>query len=73
MARKFEKSMIGELSYFLQLQIKQVKNDTFVSQEKYLKDALKKFRTDEAKRIHTYEHYDYLNLDTSGDMVDHKL
>jgi hypothetical protein len=50
-----------------------VKNDTFVSQEKYMKDALKKFRTDEAKRIHTYEHYDYLNLDTSGDMVDHKL
>lgn len=73
MARKFEKPMIGELSYFLELQIKQVKNDTFVSQEKYMKDVLKKFRTDEAKQIHAYEHYAYLNSDISGDMVDHML
>jgi hypothetical protein len=31
MAKEFEMSMIGELSYFLGLQIKQMKNDTFVS------------------------------------------
>jgi hypothetical protein len=31
MANEFEMSMIGELSYFLRLQIKQMKNDTFVS------------------------------------------
>jgi hypothetical protein len=36
-------SMIGELSYFLGLQIKQLKNGIFVSQCKYIKDMLKKF------------------------------
>jgi hypothetical protein len=30
-ASEFEMSMIGELSYFLGIQIKQMKNDTFVS------------------------------------------
>ena len=38
MANEFEMSMIGELSYFLSLQIKQLKNGTFVSQGKYIKD-----------------------------------
>jgi spore maturation protein CgeB len=42
MANEFEMSMIGELSYFLGLQIKQLKNDTFVSQGKYI-NMLKKF------------------------------
>jgi hypothetical protein len=32
-------SMIGELSYSLRLQIKQLKNDTFVSQGKYIRHA----------------------------------
>jgi hypothetical protein len=31
MANEFEMSMIGDLSYFLRLQIKQMKNGTFVS------------------------------------------
>jgi hypothetical protein len=34
MASEFEMSMIRELSYFLGLQIKQLKNGTFVSQGK---------------------------------------
>ena len=42
MANEFEMSMIGELSYFLGLQIKQLKNGTFISQGKYIKDMLKK-------------------------------
>jgi len=42
MANEFQMSMIGELSYFLGLQIKQLKNDIFVSQGKYIKDMLKK-------------------------------
>ena len=37
MANEFEISMIGELSYFFGLQIKQLKNGTFVSQYKYIK------------------------------------
>ena len=42
MANEFEMPMIGELSYFLGLQIKQLKNGTFMSQDKYIKDMLKK-------------------------------
>ena len=45
---EFEMSMIKELSYFLGLQIKQMKNGTFVNQGKYIKDMLKKFGMDEA-------------------------
>jgi hypothetical protein len=40
MANEFEISMIGELSYFHGLQIKQLKNGTFVGQCKYIKDML---------------------------------
>ena len=43
MANEFEMSMIGELSYILGLQIKQMKNGTLVSQGKYIKDMIKKF------------------------------
>ena len=53
MASEFEMSMIGELSYFLGLQIKQMKNGTSVSQGKYIKDMLKKFGMDDAKAIST--------------------
>ena len=53
MASEFEMSMIRELSYFLGLQIKQMKNGTFVSQCKYIKDMLKKFGMDESKGIST--------------------
>ena len=49
-------SMIGELSYFLGLQIKQMKNGTFVSQSKYIKDMLKKFGMMRAKPlVHQWE------------------
>jgi hypothetical protein len=41
MSNDFEMSMIGELSFFLGLQIKQLKDGIFVSQSKYLKDMLK--------------------------------
>jgi hypothetical protein len=53
MASEFEMSMIGELSYFLGLQIKQLNNGTFVSQGKYIKDMLKKFSMSDSKSIST--------------------
>jgi hypothetical protein len=46
MENKFEMSMIGELIFFLGPQIKKLKNETFVIQEKYIKDVLKKFGTE---------------------------
>jgi hypothetical protein len=37
-------SMMGELQYFLGLQIEQVKDRTLVHQTKYTKDMLRKFQ-----------------------------
>ena len=74
MANEFDMSMIGELSYFLSLQIKQLKNDTFMSQGKYIKDMLKKFGMNEAKAISIpMGTNDNLDIDASGNMVDQKL
>ena len=53
MVNEFEMSMIGELSYFLRLQIKQMKNGTFVSQGKYIKDMIKNFGMSDRKVIST--------------------
>ena len=74
MANEFEMSIIGELSYFLSLQIKQIKNDTFVSQGKYIKYMLKKFGIDDAKAISTpIGTSGNLDSDTSGNMMDQKM
>jgi hypothetical protein len=74
MANEFEMSMIGELSYFLGLQIKQLKNSTFVSQGKYTKDMRKKFGMEDAKGISTpMETNGSLDSDTSGNMVEQKM
>ena len=43
MKKEFEMSMIGEMKYFLGLQIAQNKERIFISQTKYLKDLLKRF------------------------------
>ena len=74
MANEFILSMIGELSYFLGLQIKQMKNDTFVSQGKYIKDMLKKFGMDDAKAISTpMGTSGSLDSDASSNMVDQEV
>ena len=74
MANEFKMSTIGELSYFLDLQIKQMKNDTFVSQGKYTKDMLKKFGMDESKAISTPMGTNgNFDSDASGNMVDQKM
>ena len=40
---EFEMSMMGELNFFSSLQIKQLKEGTFINQAKYIRDLLKKF------------------------------
>jgi hypothetical protein len=50
---EFEMSMMGELQFYLGLQIKQAKEGTFVDQAKYMKDILKKFMMDASKRLST--------------------
>jgi hypothetical protein len=74
MANEFEMSIIGELSYFFGLQIKQLKNGTFESQGKYIKDMLKKFGMNDSKAISTpIGTNGNLDSDASGNMVDQKL
>jgi hypothetical protein len=51
MSREFEMSMMGELTFFLGLQIKQTQDGTFVHQGKYTKDVLTKFDMGEAKPL----------------------
>ena len=51
-----------------------MKNDTFVSQGKYIKDMLKKFRMDDAKAISTPMGTNgSLDSDANGNMVDQKM
>ena len=70
-ANEFEMFMIRELSQFLGLQIKQLKNGAFVSQGKYIKDMLKKFGMVDAKSISTSMGTNgNLDSDASGNMVD---
>jgi hypothetical protein len=74
MSNEFEMSMIGELSLFLGLKIRQLKDGIFVSQSKYLKDMLKKFGLENAKSIKTpMETNGHLDLDEGGTNVDQKL
>ncbi|WVZ21332.1 hypothetical protein V8G54_008654 [Vigna mungo] len=47
---------MGELKFFLGLQIKQEPNIIFIHQTKYLKEPLKKFKLDEAKEMKTPMH-----------------
>ena len=43
MNREFKMSLMGELQYFLGLQIKRNKEGTFIHHSKYTKDMLKKY------------------------------
>lgn len=42
MQKEFEMSLLGELTYFLGLQITQLDDGIFISQTKYIKEMLKK-------------------------------
>eukprot|EP00253_Pinus_taeda_P015722 PITA_15722 len=53
MQKEFEMSMLGELTYFLGLQIQQNEGGIFLSQTKYLKQILKKYGMEDAKPVCT--------------------
>jgi hypothetical protein len=46
-------SMMGELTFFLGIQVKQMKQGTFVHQAKYISDLMKKFNMAELKPMST--------------------
>jgi hypothetical protein len=53
MGKEFQMFMMGELTFFLDIQVKQTKQDTFVHQAKYMKDMMKKFNMVELKPVST--------------------
>ncbi|GJX13820.1 retrovirus-related pol polyprotein from transposon TNT 1-94 [Tanacetum coccineum] len=50
---EFEMSMMGELNFFLGLQIKQMEDGIFFNQSKYIKEMLKKFGLKDSKPMKT--------------------
>nr|GEX27976.1 hypothetical protein [Tanacetum cinerariifolium] len=50
---KFQMSLMGELRFFLGLQVKQKKDGIFISQDKYVAEILRKFRLTDGKSAST--------------------
>jgi isopentenyldiphosphate isomerase len=46
-------SMMGDLTFFLGIQVKQTKKDIFIHQAKYMKDLMKKFNMVELNPVST--------------------
>ncbi|XP_019233311.1 PREDICTED: uncharacterized protein LOC109213924 [Nicotiana attenuata] len=53
MGSEFEMSMMGELNFFLGLQVMKSKKGTLISQQKYIKELLKRFDMEASKVIDT--------------------
>ena len=53
MSLKYEMSMMCELKFFLGLEIKQMREGTFISQTKYTKDLIRKFNMQVCKGMRT--------------------
>ncbi|GJU33687.1 putative ribonuclease H-like domain-containing protein [Tanacetum coccineum] len=71
MHKKFQMSSIGELTFFLGLQVKQKKDGIFISQDKYVVEILKKFGFTEVKTASTpMETQKHLLKDEDGKKVD---
>ena len=51
MKKEFKMSMLGELNFFLGLQVYQIDEGIFISQTKYIKDMLKKFKMKDSKLV----------------------
>jgi hypothetical protein len=74
MQDEFEMSMMGELKFFLGLQIKQTEEGIFLNQSKYIIDLLKRFRLTNAKAYETpMSPSTKLDKDEKGKPVDVKL
>jgi hypothetical protein len=73
MESEFQMSMMGELTFFLGIQVKQTKQDSFVHQAKYTKDLKKKFSMVELKPVSTpVSSAASLGSDEDGEAVDQR-
>ena len=53
MEQVFEMTDLGEMSYFLGMEVHQKQNEIFICQQKYAKEILKKFKMEECKPTST--------------------
>ncbi|GJR08086.1 putative ribonuclease H-like domain-containing protein [Tanacetum coccineum] len=74
MHKKFQMSSMGELTFFLGLQVKQKEDGIFISQDKYVTEILKKFGFSDVKTASTpMETQKALLKDADGEDVDEHL
>nr|GEY37754.1 putative ribonuclease H-like domain-containing protein [Tanacetum cinerariifolium] len=68
---KFQMSSMGELTFFLGLQVKQKSDEIFISQDKYIDENLRKFKYTDVKPTSTLmDREKALLKDSDGDDVD---
>jgi hypothetical protein len=73
MENEFQMSMMGELTFFLGIQVKQIKEGIFIHQAKYTKDLMKKFNIPELKPVSTsMSTTTALDPDENGEAVDQR-
>jgi isopentenyldiphosphate isomerase len=73
MESEFQMFMMRELAFFLGIQVKQMKQGSFVHQAKYTKDLMKKFNIMELKPVSTpMSAATSLGLDEDGEVVDQR-
>ena len=71
MQSRYEMSMMGELNFFLSLQVSQRKDGIFICQSKYVKDLLKKYNLEDSASAKTpMATATKLDQDKSGKQVD---
>ncbi|GJY75251.1 putative ribonuclease H-like domain-containing protein, partial [Tanacetum coccineum] len=74
MHKKFQMSSMGELTFFLGLQVKQKEDGIFISQDKYVNEILNKFGFSDVKTVRTpMETQKALLKDADGEDVDQHL
>jgi isopentenyldiphosphate isomerase len=73
MKNEFQMSMRRELTFFLGIQVKQMKQGTFMYQAKYMKDLMKKFNMEELKPMFTpISTIASLGPDEDGEAIDQR-
>ncbi|KAJ9565359.1 hypothetical protein OSB04_001325 [Centaurea solstitialis] len=71
MHKKFKMSSMGELTFFLGIQVKQKTDGIFINQSKYVASMLQKFGLNEANPASTpMETHKHLTADVEGEEVD---
>nr|GEX64532.1 reverse transcriptase domain-containing protein [Tanacetum cinerariifolium] len=72
MVKRFEISMMGEMEFFLGLQVNQFSNEILINQSKYMLDILKRFGMENCDTVPTpMVEQAKLKLDLVGKPVDH--